>query len=141
MTTKTLSPTHCLLEAKLAKTKADERKQRTRRLIEMGAMEPLGERVAALTAERTEIFHQSSAGQLGSLDGNKGNNQHQGVRKQCLVRRKPPFFVMRDFGLPTPKSGYGFPQPGKAPLRGWGGVRLLLPGPQERSADMVPMPT
>jgi hypothetical protein len=60
----------------LAKAKADERKQRTR-LIEVGAMlEPLGERVAALTLSNGNISS-VSAGQLGSLDGNQ-NNQHQG---------------------------------------------------------------
>jgi hypothetical protein len=48
MTTKTPSQRIALLEAKLARAKADERKQRTRWLIEVGAMlKPLGERVAA----------------------------------------------------------------------------------------------
>jgi hypothetical protein len=48
MTTKTPSQRIALLEAKKGRAKADERKQRTRRLIEVGAMlEPLGERVAA----------------------------------------------------------------------------------------------
>ena len=57
MTTKTPSQRIALLEAKLARAKADERKQRTRRLIEVGAMlEPLGERVAALTAEQRKYF-------------------------------------------------------------------------------------
>jgi hypothetical protein len=56
MTTKTPSQRIALLEAKLA-SQADERKQRTRRLIEVGAMlEPLGERVAALTAEQRKYF-------------------------------------------------------------------------------------
>jgi hypothetical protein len=48
MTTKTPSQRICPARRKLARAKADERKQRTRRLIEVGAMlEPLGERVAA----------------------------------------------------------------------------------------------
>jgi hypothetical protein len=56
MTIKT-SQRIALLGAKLARAKADERKQRTRRLIEVGAMlEPLGERVAALTAEQRKYF-------------------------------------------------------------------------------------
>jgi hypothetical protein len=79
MTFKTPSQRIALLEAKLAKPRADERKNLTRRLIEVGAMlEPLGERAAALTAEQREIFHQSVLANWETLDRTKGNNQHQG---------------------------------------------------------------
>jgi hypothetical protein len=85
MTTKTPSQRIALLEAKLARAKADERKQRTRRLIEVGAMlEPLGERVAALTAEQRKYFISRVLANWEALMGTKGNNQHQGdARKQC----------------------------------------------------------
>jgi hypothetical protein len=64
---------------KLARAKADERKQRTRRLIEVGAMlEPLGERVAALTAEQRKYFISRVLANWEALMGTKGNNQHQG---------------------------------------------------------------
>jgi hypothetical protein len=77
MTTKTPSQRIALLEAKRAK--ADERKQRTRRLIEVGAMlEPLGERVAALTAEQRKYFISRVLANWEALMGTKGNNQHQG---------------------------------------------------------------
>jgi hypothetical protein len=79
MTTKTPSQRIALLEAKLARAKADERKQRTRRLIEVGAMlEPLGERVAALTAEQRKYFISRVLANWEALMGTKGNNQHQG---------------------------------------------------------------
>jgi hypothetical protein len=76
---KTPSQRIALLEAKLARAKADERKQRTRRLIEVGAMlEPLGERVAALTAEQRKYFISRVLANWEALMGTKGNNQHQG---------------------------------------------------------------
>jgi hypothetical protein len=80
MTTKTPSQRIALLEAKLARAKADERKQRTRRLIEGGAMleNPLGERVAALTAEQRKYFISRVLANWEALMGTKGNNQHQG---------------------------------------------------------------
>jgi hypothetical protein len=79
MTTKTPSQRIALLEAKLARAKADERKQRTRRLIEVGAMlEPLGERVAALTAEQRKYFISRVLANWEALMGTRGNNQHQG---------------------------------------------------------------
>jgi hypothetical protein len=80
MTIKTPSQRIALLEAKLARAKADERKQRTRRLIEVGAMlEPLGERVAALTAEQSgNISSVRVLANWEALMGTKGNNQHQG---------------------------------------------------------------
>jgi hypothetical protein len=54
---KTPSQRIALLEAKLARARRLERKQRTRRLIGRWAMlEPLGERVAALTAEQRKYF-------------------------------------------------------------------------------------
>jgi hypothetical protein len=63
---------------RLARAKADERKQRTRRLIEVGAMlEPLGERVAALTAEQRKYFISRVLANWEALMGTK-NNQHQG---------------------------------------------------------------
>jgi hypothetical protein len=85
MTTKTPSQRIALLEAKLARAKADERKQRTRGLIEVGAMlKPLGERVAALTAEQRKYFISRVLANWEALMGTKGNNQHQGdVRKKC----------------------------------------------------------
>jgi hypothetical protein len=69
-----------LLKQKLARAKADERKQRfPRRLIEVGAMlEPLGERVAALTAEQRKYFISRVLANWEALMGTKGNNQHQG---------------------------------------------------------------
>jgi len=70
-----------VLEAKLARAKADERKQRTRRLIEVGAMlEPLGERVAALTAEQRKYFIGRVLANWDALMGTKGSHQgqHQG---------------------------------------------------------------
>jgi hypothetical protein len=83
MTTKTPSQRIALLEAKLARAKADERKQRTRRLIEVGAMlEPLGERVAALTAEQRKYFI-SRGTNWEALMKTKGNNQHQGDAQEC----------------------------------------------------------
>lgn len=85
MTTKTPSQRIALLEAKLARAKADERKQRTRRLIEIGAMlEPLGERVAALTPEQRKYFINRVLGNFEALAGirvaqqSQGTNQHQG---------------------------------------------------------------
>jgi len=81
MTTKTPSQRIALLEAKLARAKADERKQRTRRLIEVGAMlEPLGERVAALTAEQRKYFISRVLANWEALMGTKGSHQgqHQG---------------------------------------------------------------
>jgi hypothetical protein len=79
MTTKTPSQRIALLEAKLARAKADERKQRTRRLIEVGAMlEPLGERVAALTAEQRKYFISRVLANWEALMEPRGNNQHQG---------------------------------------------------------------
>jgi hypothetical protein len=57
------------------------------------------------------------------------------VRPAAAIFRDAP-----DFGLPTPKSGYGFLNPGKAPSGLGEGVRFFpTPGdPQERSIpDMV----
>jgi hypothetical protein len=129
MTTKTPSQRIALLEAKLARAKADERKQRTRRLIEVGAMlEPLGERVAALTAEQRKYFISRVLANWEALMGTKGNNQHQG--DACSALARPAAAIFRDapdFGLPTPKSGYGFPQPRKSSPSGLGeGVRFSL---------------
>jgi hypothetical protein len=77
---KTPSQRIALLEAKLARARiCDERKQRTRRLIEVGAMlEPLGERVAALTAEQRKYFTSRVLANWEALMGTRGNNQHQG---------------------------------------------------------------
>jgi hypothetical protein len=127
MTTKTPSQRIALLEAKLARAKADERKQRTRRLIEVGAMlEPLGER-AALTAEQRKYFISRVLANWEALMGTKGNNQHQGDARGPSVLQ-PPFFVRcARFWLATPKSGYGFQL---EKLRGWGGRGkvFLTPG-------------
>jgi len=85
MTTRTPRQRIAVLEAKLARAKADERKQRTRRLIEVGAMlEPLGERVAALTAEQRKYFIGRVVANFEALAGTRvtqqgqGTNQHQG---------------------------------------------------------------
>jgi hypothetical protein len=60
-----------------ARAKADERKQRTRRLIEVGAMlEPLGERVQLDRWSNGNIS--SVEANWEALMGTKGNNQHQG---------------------------------------------------------------
>jgi hypothetical protein len=56
------------------------------------------------------------------------------VRPAAAIFRDAP-----DFGLPTPKSGYGFLNP-ESPLRGGEGVRFspYTGDPQERSIpDMV----
>jgi hypothetical protein len=79
MTTKTQANALPLLEAKLARAKADERKQRTRRLIEVGAMlEPTRRTVAALTAEQRKYFISRVLANWEALMGTKGNNQHPG---------------------------------------------------------------
>jgi hypothetical protein len=51
------------------------------------------------------------------------------VRPAAAIFRDAP-----DFGLPTPKSGYGFPQPRKSSFGLGEGVRFSYTGdPQERS--------
>jgi hypothetical protein len=78
-TTTTKTQTNALPCSKeVSEPRADERKQRTR-LIEVGAMlEPLGERVAALTAEQRKYFISRVLANWEALMGTKGNNQHQG---------------------------------------------------------------
>jgi hypothetical protein len=83
MTTKHQANALPLLEAKLARAKADERKQRNTAAHRSGAMlEPLGERVAALTAEQRKYFISRVLANWEALMGTKGNNQHQGMRKK-----------------------------------------------------------
>lgn len=57
MAKRTPEQTIAALEAKLARAKDKQRKERTRRLIQIGAMlEPLGEKVEALTPEQRAHF-------------------------------------------------------------------------------------
>lgn len=66
------------LEAKLAKAKDDARKKRTRNLIEVGAMlEPLGDRVRALTTEQRATFIKATLVHFDRLAG-----IHQGEAKR-----------------------------------------------------------
>jgi hypothetical protein len=91
-------------------------------------LEPLGERVAALTAEQRKYFISRVLANWEALMGTKGTISTRAMRKQCLVR--PAAAIFRDapdFGLPTPKRVWQLLNPGKAPS-GLGEVRFSPPG-------------
>jgi hypothetical protein len=78
VTTKTPSQRIALLEAKLSQGRRTQATN-TAAHPEVGAMlEPLGERVAALTAEQRKYFISPVLANWKALMGTKGNNQHQG---------------------------------------------------------------
>jgi hypothetical protein len=60
--------------------------------------------------------------------GTRGTISTRAMRKQCpSASCSRHFRDAPDFGLPTPKSGYGFLNPGKAPF-GAGRVRFSYTG-------------
>jgi hypothetical protein len=71
---------------------------------------------SCLTAEQRKYFISRVLANWEALMGTKGEHQHPGrCVSSALVR--PAAAIFRDapnFGLPTPKSGYGFPQPWKS---------------------------
>jgi hypothetical protein len=59
----------------------------------VGAMlEPLGERVAALTAEQRKYFISRVLANWEALMGTKGTISTRAMRKQCLVRPAAAIF-------------------------------------------------
>jgi hypothetical protein len=106
-------------------------------------LEPLGERVAALTAEQRKYFISRVLANWEALfDGEpRGTISTRAMRKQCPSASWHHFVMRPIWFTPTPKSGYGFPQPGKAPS-GLGRGRFSYTGdPQGRSTGYGSMPT
>jgi hypothetical protein len=92
-------------------------------------LEPLGERVAALTAEQRKYFISRVLANWEALMEPRGTISTRAMRKSapeiCVLQ--PPFFVMRPILVCLhPKAGMAFLNPRKSPFGAGGGGKVFL---------------